>query len=190
MKNDNLTINKYKYNNIHYGENDNEYVLEINKIANDLYSTSKNKKNYNLLITNLNNEIMGEAVSDEETDIITAEPSYEKSKLSRLGNDNNYISYKQSNTISTTYTNNITTARTMSAFNSPQVNSYRVKKYTDVHANSKYYYPNTLDSYDELDFLQWNDRSNRIKYYGKHKDQIQDTNELQFKHYSKDYKNY
>ena len=40
------------------------------------------------------------------------------------------------------------------------------KKYTDVHANSKYYYPDENLSDDDLQPSQWNDRSNRNRHYG------------------------
>jgi hypothetical protein len=39
------------------------------------------------------------------------------------------------------------------------------KKYTDVHANSKYYYPEEYTSDNDLEPSQWNDRSNRNNYY-------------------------
>lgn len=183
MKNDNLANNKYKYNNIHFGENDNEYVLEISKIANDLYNSSSNRKNYNFLINYLNHEVMGDSISDEENDLIQDKPSYNEFKSNRVHNDNT-IYNKHINTISTNYT----TTKNISNTPSPRFDN-KLKKYTDVHANTKYYYPDTYETNDDLDFSQWSDRSNRLKYYGRIKESNID--DISFKQNPRfDYKKY
>jgi hypothetical protein len=185
MKNDNLRQNNYKYNNIHFGDNDNEYVLEIYKIADELYSSSKNKKNYNFLINNLNHEIMGDSISEEENDIIPIESTYNEITPARIQKDYPQKNYKQTNTIST----NSSTARAQSNFMSPRMINNKVNKYTDVNANSKFYNPESYDTNDDLDFSQWSDRSNRIKYYGRIKES--NLEETIFKQHSKfDYKKY
>jgi hypothetical protein len=167
MKNDNL---RNKIEQINYGQNNNEYILEISRIANELYDTSSNKKNYNMLIKKLNYQIMGGPLSDEENDILPNESNNDDNKIYIIEKDYPYHKLKQINIMSTTYMSNLNSNRGISSFNSPRLESCRNKKYTDVNANSKFYFPDKFDSIHDSDFSQWNDRSNRIKYYGWHKD--------------------
>jgi hypothetical protein len=185
MKNDNLAENNHKYNNIHFGDNDNEYVVEISKIANELYSSSKSKKNYNFLINNLNHEIMGDCISDEENDIIPIEPSYSEIISARVQNDHSSKNYKQSNNMST----NNSRVKIQSNLTSPRINNIKVNKYTDVNANSKFYNPESYDTISDLDYSQWSDRSNRIKYYGRIKESNLDETIIK-QHPKFDYKKY
>jgi hypothetical protein len=202
------------YNQIHYGENDNEYFIDIEAKANELQLTWDNPKQFKHIMKNLEREVMGGYISDEENpDIPKPDSNYIKgingniiekprpintigtvtdplrqgSIRTNIGNVPDYtystnpyntnlnVIQQQPYSLKPIYHNiNSANIYQTSSLNershSPGTlrNKKLNKKYTDVHANSKYYYPSEMNaSYDDLTIeqSQWNDRSNRNALY-------------------------
>jgi hypothetical protein len=179
-----------EYNNIHYGENDNEYFIDIQAKTDELQLTWDNHKKFKQIMKNLEREVMGGYISDEN--LGTHVPKLDSNYIQGL--NGNIIEkprpmltpvdkFKQgvmgniSNTVLTMNNMNLINNRSNTGYlinpiersHSPLVKNRKAhKKYTDVHANSKYYYPTEMNgSFDELmtEQSQWNDRSNRNTLY-------------------------
>jgi hypothetical protein len=235
------------YNDIHYGQDDNEFFVDIQAKVDELQMTWDNRKKFKHIMKNLEREVMGGYISDEE-DVNVAKPENIKSisggviekprpmntpseqfkQSMRGGQYGTYGAYGATNlygNVGVTGVNNlgnmgnmgnISNLNTLNNLNlinnqpgihsgpfvkpimpnlinpntgghypvtnnhhhydrsqSPGVsrNKKTNKKYTDVHANSKYYYPTEMNSsYDDLNVeqSQWNDRSNRNALYNQY----------------------
>jgi len=148
----------FQYNKLHFGENNNEFAIDVDKLANELLYSNLN--NYQILMNNLNYEILGDHISDEEN-IFQDDYNIDKEVINKRNKNytNSNIKFKN------TKLNNNTKNKVIY----PSIKSIKFKSYTDVHANSKFHYPTLNDSFDNMDQFAWNDRSNRNKYYSSKK---------------------
>ena len=175
----------YIYNN--YNENENEdykkHEIDIDQMVTDLLQTSKDKNKFYQIMENLERVFLGEENQKNKNNSFKKtfcesngyrrtndlEQKFAPSKTHRANyserqyednyNDNNFNFSKNS------LKNNI-------EYNNNQVNNNGKihKKYTDVHANTKYYYPSEYqNSYEDTELniepSQWTDRANRSTLY-------------------------
>lgn len=132
--------------------------MNMQEKAFELLSTYNNKQDFLNIMKHIDRQIMGgDLLSDEEIEI---------EEEHSIPNNNPGIKYYQRSTTPNSY----------EPLNKPirnEFNNKLHKKYTDVHANSKYYYPEGYND-DDLEPSQWNDRSNRNNYYNRNNNEPTD----------------
>jgi hypothetical protein len=151
--------------------------MNVQEKAYELLTTYNNRQDFINIMKHIDREILGgDLLSDEEIEVD------DNTINTQIINPNlNHIKYYQrSNTANLpVYEHSKTPTRIRNE--SPGFPLKKIhKKYTDVHANSKYYYPEGYND-DDLEPSQWNDRSNRNNYYNKNIVQQQDDEDLYYK---------
>ncbi len=147
--------------------------LNIQEKAYELLSTFNNRQDFVNIMKHIDREIMG--------DDLLSDADFEEEPIKQV------IKYQRSNIVNTAVIPSYEQSKTPTRLRneSPGFPLKKLhKKYTDVHANSKYYYPEEYNvSENELEPSQWNDRSNRNNYYNRVEYQEDD-------YYYKDINNY
>jgi hypothetical protein len=181
----------------HYDLNDDDYPINIDKMVSELLDCGKekDKDKFHFVMEKLKRQFMGDYdLSDDENEQKLmnkniknnsntnshSNSSFYKNNyqtgMTTLKKEKNYqrnISYNNSNSQTNSYNNSFAQNNKKPLQFIPN-NQHIHKKYTDVHANTKFYYPEEYynDSYDTHDFdcepSQWNDRANRNTIYNMH----------------------
>jgi hypothetical protein len=166
-----MNMDKMRFN---YNRNTYQHEpLNVQEKAYELLSTYNNRDDFINIMKHIDREIMGDdLLSDVEPEEEPVKPI-------------NHIKYQRSNTTNMIPTYEQSKIPTRMRNESPGHALKKIhKKYTDVHANSKYYYPDECNvSENDLEPSQWNDRSNRNNYYNRAESYDEDN-------YYKDINNY
>ena len=135
----------FKYNTTTLYKNNLPLDIDIDSICDALYKNASNKEVFNEIMSSLEKEVMSSDIKKVEyPSTINSYPSY-----SDYGTQKKY-SFKST----------IPEGELISS--TPYHQKVLHKKYTDVNANSKYYYPNDNVMDNELNKSQWTNRANRI----------------------------
>lgn len=189
----------YLYNNQNYDSEKGEtHEVDIDKIVYELIQCGKDRDRFELIMENLQKEFLGdEKLSDSEDEEYsnrnlnvnkntgnymrqmsdfstismlhtgrTVEPEYKYNSMSTAKRElKQFQNFEQQKQI-----NHYGGGQNTTNYNNNPPKKYH-KQYTDVHANTKYYYPNDFynNPYEngEIDFepSQWTDRANRSTLY-------------------------
>lgn len=153
IKNQNDT---FKYNSTILYKNNMPVNIDIDSICEDLYKNAHSKEIFNEIMAGVEKDVMS-------SDIIKKDQSYLPSTPSSQYNQN-YGNYGYNNSIKNTNKYSFKSTIPEGELISPTPYHQKIlhKKYTDVNANSKYYYPNESTMGNEINKSQWTNRANRI----------------------------
>ena len=140
----------FKYNSTTLYKNNLPLNIDIDSICDDLYKNGTNKEVFNEIMSSLEKEVLS-------SDIVKKTETQYPSPISTYPSYSNYGTQK---TNKYSFKSTIPEGELMSP--TPYHQKVLHKKYTDVNANSKYYYPNDTLIENELNKSQWTNRANRI----------------------------
>lgn len=172
----------------YYQDLENEYgvstELDIDKVVQDLLKAGRDKNKFKIIMENIHKDFLGEdKLSDSEVKHETHnnQKSFTKNKFNydtSLQHTNKNWNKNERPEIRSNFEASHQKENNMMNPSRLVVNH---KKYTDVHANTKYYYPteysNTYDG-DEFSISpsQWTDRANRNVLYSKNHENFNNKN--------------
>ena len=140
----------FKYNSTTLYKNNLPLNIDIDSICEDLYKNGTNKEVFNEIMSSIEKEVLSsDIVKKTETEYpssINTYPSYSNYGVQKTNKYSFKSTIPEGELISPT----------------PYHQKVLHKKYTDVNANSKYYYPNDTLIENELNKSQWTNRANRI----------------------------
>ena len=140
----------FKYNSTTLYKNNLPLNIDIDSICEDLYKNGTNKEVFNEIMSSIEKEVLSsDFVKKTETEYpssINTYPSYSNYGVQKTNKYSFKSTIPEGELISPT----------------PYHQKVLHKKYTDVNANSKYYYPNNTLIENELNKSQWTNRANRI----------------------------
>lgn len=140
----------FKYNSTTLYKNNLPLNIDIDSICEDLYKNGTNKEVFNEIMSSIEKEVLSsDIVKKTDTEYpssINTYPSYSNYGVQKTNKYSFKSTIPEGELISPT----------------PYHQKVLHKKYTDVNANSKYYYPNTTLIENELNKSQWTNRANRI----------------------------
>ena len=140
----------FKYNSTTLYKNNLPLNIDIDSICEDLYKNGTNKEVFNEIMSSIEKEVLSsDIVKKTETEYPSPISSYPY-----------YSNYGTQKTNKYSFKSTIPEGELISP--TPYHQKVLHKKYTDVNANSKYYYPNDTLIENELNKSQWTNRANRI----------------------------
>ena len=140
----------FKYNSTTLYKNNLPLNIDIDSICEDLYKNGTNKEVFNEIMSSIEKEVLSsDIVKKTETEYPSSINTYPS-----------YSNYGTQKTNKYSFKSTIPEGELISP--TPYHQKVLHKKYTDVNANSKYYYPNTTLIENELNKSQWTNRANRI----------------------------
>ena len=132
----------FKYNSTTLYKNNLPLNIDIDSICDDLYKNGTNKEVFNEIMSSLEKEVLS-------SDIVNKTETQYPSPISTYPSYSNYGTQK---TNKYSFKSTIPEGELMSP--TPYHQKVLHKKYTDVNANSKYYYPNDTLIENELNKSQ------------------------------------
>lgn len=172
---------KYIFNSVNLSKNNKPLDLDIESLCEDLYSVRDSKKSFLKMMSELNKDVLCSDI-DKGNQIVYYEPEQFEKEKEDNSNKDNYFRHRRSSNQSFNSFNNY------NSFNSyngrfPENKSRfclrktipegvllqnpifrqnnKHKRYTDVNANSNYYFPKENNSI-EFNKGQWMNRANQI----------------------------
>ena len=145
---------KYVYNTTKIYKNNYPIVIDVDSICDELYNIAGDRESFENVMKRIENDILSSEVT-------------KKTK-----NDEKYIKQNTYYSMNDIYNGNKFSFRTTlpegELMKEPAYKSNILhKKYTDVNANSKYYYPQKDDNImtEQINFrTQWTNRANKILF--------------------------
>ena len=137
-----MSNENYVYNSTKLYKNNKQIDLNIDKICEELYNASVNKELFDKIMKGIENDVM--------------------SSESLLKTNFDTENIPQSNSINQNFIFKATIPEGELIETGPYQSKILHKKYNDVNANTKFYYPENNNSNIEMNKSQWTNRANRI----------------------------
>lgn len=152
MSSDHIKDN-FTYNSVNLYKDNVPLDLDIDLICEELYAVGDNKSKFKEIMTKLENDVLSSDLDPPN------EPQYLKPQTTKK--NNNYNGYNdQRNQNKLPFKNTVPEGELLPSPSYQQKILH--KKYTDVNASSKYYYPHSNFNALEANKSTWSNRANQI----------------------------